>query len=332
MSPASPKGEKNALRSQAVSESTGDYENQDLNNISVQESPEQASSTAAPEDAVQSGSLANTGPSKGFPKMEASAKNSPTTKPSSPVSRSSELSRKAFFPLEGDTKQLPSPSKLHTAECAQTTAPYLEGFYFPNPYAQEQESQSVGKSLVDSGAEQCSFQGYPTTSGSPAICSPAQELGRRKSSGEDEQGTMSQDSISGESSSAAGGNVRGLDCPAPLQSGLQSRSQPPAVEAQESLPSDPAENTHCPRRGESGCPPVVDGLGAQAGVESDEECRLVKMSLYVHCIKGLVLSLLAEDHLREDQSSAEDVVSGKLLPACRYAPCCPPGAGDRGYT
>lgn len=129
---------------------------------------------------------------------------------------------------------------------------------------------------------------------------------------------MSQDSVSGESSSAAGGNVWGLDCPAPLQPGLQSRSQPPAVEAQQSLPSDPAENVHCPRRGESGCPPAVDGLGAQAGVESVEQCKLVKMSLYVHCIKGLVLSLLAEDHLREDQSSAEDVVSGKLLPACRY--------------
>ncbi|XP_075372130.1 BLOC-3 complex member HPS4 isoform X1 [Mycteria americana] len=305
VSPASPRGEKNALCSQAVSESTGVHENQDLNNISVQESSEQASSTAAPEDAVQSGRLANTGPLKGFPEMEASTKNSPTAKLL--------LSRKASFPLERDTKQLPSPSTLRTAECAQTTGPYVEGFSFPNPYAQEQESQSMGKSLVDSDVEQRSFQSYPATSDSPAISSPAQELSRRNSSEQDEQGTMSQNSVSGESSGAAGGNVWGLDCPAPaVQPELQSRSQLPSVEVQESLPSDPAENTHCPRSGESGWPPQVDSLGAQAGVESGKQCKLVKMSLYVHCIKGLVLSLLAEDHLQEDQSSIEDVYHSSL--------------------
>ncbi|KAM6051130.1 BLOC-3 complex member HPS4 [Theristicus caerulescens] len=313
VSPGSPRGEKNALCPQAVSESTGIHENQDMNSISAQESPEQASSTAAPEDAVQSGSPANTGPLKGFPKMEASTKNSPTAKLSSPDNKSSELSRKASFLLERDTKQLPSPSTLHTAECAQTTGPYLEGFSFPNPYAREQASQSMGESLVDSDVEQRSFQSYPATSGSPAICSPAQELSRRKSSEQDEQGMMSQNSVSGESSGAAGGNVRGWDCPATaVQSDLQSRSQLPAVEVQEGLPSDPAENTHYPRSGESGWPPQVDSLGAQAGVKSGKQCKPVKMSLYVHCIKGLVLSLLAEDHLREDQSSIEDVYHSSL--------------------
>ena len=309
MSPASPRGEKNALCSQAVSESTGD-----LNNISVQESPEQASSTATPEDAVQSDSLANTGPLKGFPEMEASARNSPTAELSSPESKSSELSRKASFPSERDTKQLPSPSTLHAAEYAQTTGLYLEGFSFPNPYAWEQESQSMGKSLVDSDVEQRIFQSY-AASGSPAICSPAQELSRRKASEQDQQGTLSQSSISGESSGAAGGNVQGLDCPAAaVRSEFQSRSQLPAVEVQESLPGDPAESPHCPRSRESGWLPQVDGLGAQAAVESGRQCKPVKMSLYVHCIKGLVLSLLAEDHLREDQSSVADVVSGKALP------------------
>lgn len=309
MSPASPRGEKNALCSQAVSESTGAHENQDLSNISVQESPEQASSTAAAEDAVQSGSPANTGPLKGFPETEASTRNSPTAKLSAPDSRSSELSRKASFPSERDMEQLQSPSTLHTAEYAQTTGPYLEGFSFPNPYARE--SQNVGKSLVDSDAEQRGFQSSSAASGSPPVCSSAQELSRRKSSGQ-EQGTLSQNSISGESSGAAGGNVQGLDCPAVAeQSELRSGSELSAVEVQQSLPGDPAENTHSPGSGESGRLPRVGSPGAQAGVEPGKRCEPVKMSLYVHCIKGLVLALLAEDHLREDQSSIEDVVSEK---------------------
>ncbi|KFV12824.1 Hermansky-Pudlak syndrome 4 protein, partial [Pterocles gutturalis] len=312
MSPASTRGGKNALCSQGASEPTGVNEKQDLNNISVQESPEQASSAAAPEGAVQSGSLANSDPLKGFPEMEASTKNSPTAKLSRPDSKSSQLTGRASFPSERDAKQLPSPSTLHTAERSQTAGPYLEGFSFPNPYAQEQESENVGKSLVDSDVEQHHFQSSHAASGSPAICSPA-ELDRRKSSEQDEQGTVSQNNVSGESKGAAGDNVRGLDGPATAaQPELQSRSQRPAVEVQEGLPSDTAEDTHCPRSGESGRPPRVDGVGAQAGVESGKPCTPVKMSLYVHCLKGLVLCLLAEDHLREDQGSVQDVYHSSL--------------------
>lgn len=318
MPPASPRGEGDAHRSQAAAESTGVPETQDLNNASVLESPEQASGTAAPEDAVHPGSLANIVPLKGFPEMEASTKNSSTAELSRQDSRSSELSRKASFPSERDTKPLPSPSTLHTPEYAQTAGPYLKGFFFPNPYSWEQERYNMRKSPVESYVEQNSFQTYLAGSGNPAARSPARELSRRKSSDQDEEGTVSQGSVSGESSSAAGGSVQGLDCPATaVQPQLQSRSQLLAAEAQESLPGDPAQDR--------GCPPRGDGLGAQAGAES-RPCLPVKMSLYVHCIKGLVLSLLAEDHLREDQSSIEDVVSGEALPHVQRC-CCLAGGG-----
>ncbi|NXX12233.1 HPS4 protein, partial [Podargus strigoides] len=293
VSPASHKGEKNALCSQAVSESTGD-----LNNISVQEAPEQALSMAAPEDAVQSISLANTSPLRG-------TESSPTAELSGPDSRSSELSRKNSFPSERDPEQLLSPSTLHTAAYAQATGRYLEGFSFPNPYAQEQESQNMGRSLVDSDVEPRSFQSC-AASGSPAVCPPAQELSRRMASERDEQGTLSPNSVSGESS-AAGGSAWGLDCPA-IQSEPRSRSRLRAVEGEETQRGDPAESTRCPRSGESGWLPRVDGLGVEAG----KPCKPVKMTLYVHCVKGLVLSLLAEDRLQEDQSSIEDVYHSSL--------------------
>ncbi|XP_026715827.1 Hermansky-Pudlak syndrome 4 protein isoform X2 [Athene cunicularia] len=299
MSPASPRGEKNTLCSQGGSESTGD-----LDNLSVQESPEQASSTAALEDAVPSGSLANTGPLKGFPQMETGTENSPAAGLGSPDSQSSELGRKASSLSERGTEQPRSPATLQTAEYAQTPGPYREGFSFPNPHTPEQESQGMGKSLVASDLEPHSSRGY-AAGGSPALCSPAQELSRGKASEPEERGTLSQNHVSGESTGAAGGSVEGLDCPGPaLGSEHRSGRQPAAVAAGGSPPGDPAESTGCPGSG--------DSPGAGTDVESGERCRPVTMSLYVHCVKGLVLCLLADHRLQEERSCVEDVYHSSL--------------------
>ncbi|XP_010718651.1 Hermansky-Pudlak syndrome 4 protein isoform X1 [Meleagris gallopavo] len=306
MAPASPREEKNALSSPAVSESTGIHINQDLNDISVL--TEQASSAATPEDVVQSGSFANTVPLKGSPKMEARKNSSPTAELSSPSNKRSEPSRKASFSSDGHEKELLGPSNLRAALYAQTTDSYLEGFSFPNPYAKEQESQSAQEPLVVR-VEQHSFQSCLADNAGPTTCSAVQELSRRKSSEQGEQGTLSQNSISAESDAASGS--WNLDCPTPVsQSELGSKNQPVAVDVQEGLHSATAENMGCTQSGEQDWP--QSGRPAAQGTESGKHCKFIQMSLYVHSIKGLVLSLLAEDCLRDDQSSVEDVYHSSL--------------------
>lgn len=103
---------------------------------------------------------------------------------------------------------------------------------------------------------------------------------------------MSQARVSGGGDSTSGDHMWGLDRPGPAGHA--------GPEAQEALPSDPT--------GTRPCPSSREGSRDTLGGRGDEPAQL---SLYTHCIQGLVLSLLAEEQLCQDHGAVQDVVSGE---------------------
>ncbi|XP_074828958.1 BLOC-3 complex member HPS4 isoform X3 [Natator depressus] len=229
---------------------------------------------------------------------------------------------------------LPSSSKLPAAERARDTSAALGSSDFPKPCALGQEGRSTTEPVTSSNtrermkSECCSLQRRHTASGSHSTCYPSKEMRRSRSSERDNLSSVdSQDTSSQNRTFKRDGATRDdASGQEPLPSAVRlgqkfpaedcSRNQFPLAEVQESLRSGIAEGPGSPKSRENGLPSqVTTGMDCLAAVDctvSGNQPQLVKMVLYIHRIKGLVLLLLAEEQFKDDQGSIEDVYHSSL--------------------
>ncbi|EMP37182.1 Hermansky-Pudlak syndrome 4 protein [Chelonia mydas] len=266
------------------------------------------------------------------------ALNPPDGALSSPGSKSPVLSSAPLKPsplLQRELGALPSSSKLPAAESTQDTSAALGSSDFPKPCALGQAGRSTTGPVTSSNtrermkSECCSLQRRHSASGSHSTCYPSKEMRRSRSSERDNlssvdsQDTSSQNRTFKRGDGATRDDASGQE---PLPSAVQlgqkfpaedcGRNQFPVAEVQESLCSGIAEGPGSPKSRENGLPSqVTTGMDCLAAVDctvSGNQAKLVKMILYIHRIKGLVLLLLAEEQFKDDQGSIEDVYHSSL--------------------
>ncbi|XP_077690758.1 BLOC-3 complex member HPS4 isoform X3 [Eretmochelys imbricata] len=230
---------------------------------------------------------------------------------------------------------LPSSSKLPAAEHTQDTSAALGSSDFPKPCALGQEGRSTTEPVTSSNtsermkSECCSLQRRHTASGSHSTCCPSKKMTTSRSSKRDNlssvdcQDTSSQNRTFKRGDGATRDDASGQE---PLPSAVRlgqkfpaedyGRNQFPVAEVQESLRSGIAEGPGSPKSRENSLPSqVTTGMDCLAAVDctvSGNQAKLVKMILYIHRIKGLVLLLLAEEQFKDDQGSIEDVYHSSL--------------------
>ncbi|XP_037734630.1 Hermansky-Pudlak syndrome 4 protein isoform X2 [Chelonia mydas] len=315
-SPANPKGSKITLHSRAFLDSARVDEVRGQHGLVVREPPPQAWGAAKAKDAL----------------------NPPDGALSSPGSKSPVLSSAPLKPsplLQRELGALPSSSKLPAAESTQDTSAALGSSDFPKPCALGQEGRSTTEPVTSSNtrermkSECCSLQRRHSASGSHSTCYPSKEMRRSRSSERDNlssvdsQDTSSQNRTFKRGDGATRDDASGQE---PLPSAVQlgqkfpaedcGRNQFPVAEVRESLCSGIAEGPGSPKSRENGLPSqVTTGVDCLAAVDctvSGNQAKLVKMILYIHRIKGLVLLLLAEEQFKDDQGSIEDVYHSSL--------------------
>uniref|UniRef100_K7FPN6 HPS4 biosis of lysosomal organelles complex 3 subunit 2 n=1 Tax=Pelodiscus sinensis TaxID=13735 RepID=K7FPN6_PELSI len=307
--PGNPTGSKNTLRSRAFSDSARADEVRSQSALWVREPLAQGSSAITAEDTLNSVTFANTASTSGFSKPQASVENFPAEAVSSPSSESPVLSSGCFklsSPLQRKLGVLPISSKLPAAECMRDTG---TASGFPKLGAPGQEGGGPMEPTLRSSSPP--HKGLPPASASLSSCYPLKESRRNHSSegdglsSVDSQDPSNQNGAFGRGSGATWFDASGQE---PLPYAAQLEQTFPADDWGRNLfpvAGGQARQQHSVR---------ADGPGAPKSRENrlPTEAKLVKMLLYVHSIKGLVLLLLAEEQFKDVQGSIEDVYHSSL--------------------